>query len=128
MSTWWIDEPYILASSCPTNDALKNLYRENFRIVISLLHEAEQPPRYDPAIIAAIGYRRYNIPVSERGFPTHHQVDAFLRILENRHPHEKVIVHCMHGKQRTKSMAAAYLSSKGRAEEPIESRISLNNK
>jgi hypothetical protein len=126
MSTWWIDEPYILASSCPTDDVLKNLYRENFRIVISLLHEAEEPPCYNPGMISAIGYRRYNIPISERGFPTHRQVDAFLKILENRHPHEKVIVHCMHGKKRTRTMAAAYLSSKDRAEETTESRISRN--
>lgn len=126
MNTWWIDEPYILASNCPTDDVLKNLYRENFRIVISLLHESEQPPRYDPVMIAAIGYRRYNIPVSESGFPTHHQINAFLRILENRHPHEKVIVHCMHGKQRTKTMAAAYLNAKGQAKEPMAKRATLS--
>jgi predicted protein tyrosine phosphatase len=123
MSTWWIDEPFILASSCPTDDVLKNLYRENFRIVISLLHEAEQPPSYDPAMISTIGYKRYNIPISERGFPTTRQVETFLRVIEDRDPQEKVIVHCMHGNKRTKTMAAAYLIAKGLAEETVVDRL-----
>ena len=93
MNTWWIDEPFLLAGSCPTDDVLKNLYQDNFRIVISLLHEAEQPPRYDPLTISAIGYKRFNIPVSERGFPTNDQVSTFLKLVENRNAEEKVLVH-----------------------------------
>jgi atypical dual specificity phosphatase len=126
MSSWWIDEPFILASSCPTDDVLKNLYQENFRIVISLLHEAEQPPFYDPAMISTIGYKRYNIPISERGFPTNRQVETFLKVIQNRDPEEKVIVHCMHGNKRTKTMAAAYLISQGLAEETVVNRLYLN--
>jgi len=126
MNTWWIDEPFILAGSCPTDDVLKNLYQDNFRIVISLLHEAEQPPRYDPLTISAIGYRRFNIPVSERGFPTNHQVSTFLKLVENRDPGEKVLVHCMQGNKRTKTMAAAYLLSKGLKEDVIINKLYLN--
>lgn len=123
MNTWWIDEPDILASSCPTADALKALYHQNFRIVVSLLHEREQPPIYDPVAISNIGYKRYNIPIPESGFPTKQQVKIFLNLTKNRQYGERILVHCMHGQKRTKTMAAAYLLSKGLAAEDIVNRL-----
>jgi len=43
MSTWWIDEPFLLGSGNPSDAELQELYEKGFRIIISLLDDIKQP-------------------------------------------------------------------------------------
>ena len=58
MDTWWIDNPHLLGSRNPTLADLEQLRRDGFEVLISLLKEDEQSPRYDVAQAAALGFRK----------------------------------------------------------------------
>ena len=77
MIAWWIEKPIILACSCPTDRQLLMLYREGFRIIISLIDEREEPPLYDRKTANDIGFVRHNIPVAEGRLPTNSQIERF---------------------------------------------------
>ncbi len=113
MSTWWIDEPFLLGSSNPDTAQLEDLYRDGFRIIVSLLDENEQRPRYDPGNAVALGFKRYPIPIRDLGIPSLEKVYEFLDYLKRAKPPEKVLVHCEGGSGRTGTMAAAYWIVKG---------------
>ena len=55
MSQWWIDEPKFLGGSNPMTDDLKELYKQGFRTIISLLDESEQRPNYNAKETEAMG-------------------------------------------------------------------------
>jgi hypothetical protein len=55
--------------------------RDGFEVLISLLKEDEQPPRYDVARAVALGFRRYNIPVKDFCPPTVAQLEHFLSLI-----------------------------------------------
>jgi atypical dual specificity phosphatase len=113
MSTWWIDEPFLLGSSTPSEAHLQNLYRQGFRIIISLLDDTEQPPRYDSRHTIALGFKRYSIPIPDFGAPSLDQVYKFIDWLAAVPRVEKVLVHYEGGAGRTGTMAAAYWIAKG---------------
>lgn len=46
MDTWWIHNPHLLGSRNPTLADLQQLRRDGFEVLISLLKEDEQSPRY----------------------------------------------------------------------------------
>jgi hypothetical protein len=58
MDTWWIDNPHLLGSLNPNLVDLEQLRRNDFEVLISLLKEDEQSPRYDVARAVALGFRR----------------------------------------------------------------------
>jgi hypothetical protein len=54
MDTWWIDNPHLLGSRNPTTADLEQLRRDGFTVLVSLLKEDEQSPRYGPDRSAAL--------------------------------------------------------------------------
>ena len=113
MDTWWIDEPRLLGSGNPTDRDLEELRRRGFTVLVSLLPEETQPPRYDVGRAAGLGFARYNIPVEDFHPPTVDQLEAFVALIESLPPGTKTIVHCEAGLGRTGTFAAAYWVAKG---------------
>ncbi len=116
MLAWWIDEPTILACSCPTDRQLLRLYREGFKIIVSLIDEREELPIYDRKSASDIGFERHNIPVSEGRFPTVSQIERFKQLANLADHNQRIIVHCLSGDQRTGAMAMAWWMSQGMSE------------
>ena len=123
MSTWWIEEPYLLGSHNPTNRELAQLRKVGFNVLISLLQESEQPPRYDIVYAQALGYQRYNFPVRDFTPPTIEQLEQFIALFDQSAASEKMILHCEGGLGRTGTFAAAYWVAKGMTAEAAVHRI-----
>jgi atypical dual specificity phosphatase len=113
MSMWWIDEPFLLGSSNPTDTDLERLRHEGFKVVVSLLDENEQAPRYDPGRAQAAGYVRHNISIRDFHAPSVSQLQKFIEFVQAVDSDAKVLVHCEGGSGRTGTMAAAYWIAKG---------------
>jgi atypical dual specificity phosphatase len=113
MSSWWIDEPFVLGSSNPTTGQLKKLYQQGFRSIISLLDEGEQSPHYNIEEMEGMGFRRFSIPVKDFSAPRLDDFRAFLEAVHHALNEGKVLVHCEAGLGRTGTMAAAYWIDKG---------------
>jgi protein-tyrosine phosphatase len=113
MDAWWIDAPRVRGSANPTNADLERLRDDGFEILVSLLDEEKQPPRYDVAGLTALGYTRYNIAVRDFGPPTVEQLERFVRLIGAAPPGAKIIVHCEGGSGRTGTFAAAYWVTQG---------------
>jgi hypothetical protein len=54
MDTWWIDKPHLLGSRNPASTDLEQLRGDGFGVLVSLLCEEEQAPRYDIAHATAL--------------------------------------------------------------------------
>jgi protein-tyrosine phosphatase len=113
MDAWWIEEPRLLGSANPTSTDLERLRGDGFEILVSLLDEQEQAPRYDVARAARLGYARHNIAVGDFGPPTVEQLERFVKLVDAGPPGAKMIVHCEGGSGRTGTFAAAYWVAKG---------------
>ncbi len=113
MGNWWIDEPFVLGSSNPNDADLESLYSDGFRLVVCLLDEQEQSPRYDPVRAVRFGYTRQNIPVRDFHAPSVVQLKQFVDLVRSVGANSKVVVHCEGGTGRTGTMAAAYWIAKG---------------
>lgn len=128
MLAWWIEEPTILACSCPTDRQLLRLYREGFRAILSLIDEREELPIYDRKTANDIGFQRHNIPVSEGRLPTAGQIERFKRLACLADHEQRIIVHCLSGDQRTGAMAMAWWMSKGMSEEAARKELYTRRK
>lgn len=115
MDTWWIDKPYLLGSNNPSDADIETLRGDGFGVLVSLLCEETQPPRYDLARVRALGFERHNIPVRDLHPPTVGQLEQFVKIVGALPPGAKTVVHCQGGIGRTGTVAAAYLIAKGMA-------------
>lgn len=113
MDTWWIDQPFLLGSSNPTDADLDRLQREGFRVIICLLDETKEPPRYEPARARALGYMRHSIPVRDFRAPSIAQLEEFVDLVQAAGVQTRSVVHCEGGSGRTGTMAAAYWIAKG---------------
>ena len=113
MDGWWIDEPCLLGSGNPTSADLERWRGDGFGVLVSLLDEEEQAPRYDVARAAALGYVRHNIAVRDYSPPTVEQLERFVRLARGGPPGSRIIVHCQGGTGRTGTFAAAYWVGKG---------------
>lgn len=113
MDTWWIDKPHLLGSRNPTDDDLEQLRRDGFSVLLSLLCEEEQLPKYDLARAESSGLKRISIPVKDFCPPTVAQLGEFVDIVERLPAGAKVIVHCQGGSGRTGTFAAAHWIARG---------------
>ena len=113
MDTWWIDSPHLMGSSNPTLTDLEQLRGGGFAVLVSLLKEEEQAPRYDISRVTALGFERHNIPVKDFCPPTVEQLEQFVALAASMPPNAKMVVHCEGGSGRTGTFAAAYLIAKG---------------
>jgi len=113
MDTWWICEPHLLGSRNPTTAELEQLRGEGFQLLVSLLQEEEQAPKYDIATVEALGFVRHNIPVKDFHPPTIHQLEQFVELIEKLSAGAKAIIHCEGGTGRTGTFAVAYRIAKG---------------
>lgn len=113
MDTWWIDNPHLLGTRNPTDADLEQLRRNGFGVLVSLLNEDEQPPKYGVGRATALGFERHNIPVEDFGPPTVEQLEQFVRLIAELRPGVKAVVHCEGGTGRTGTFAAAYWVAKG---------------
>jgi protein-tyrosine phosphatase len=119
--TWWIDEPYLLGSGNPAVTDLEQLQRQGFGVLISLLVETKQSPRYDVDRASALGFVRHNIPVEDFCAPTVEQLEQFAALISGLPPEVRTVVHCEGGRGRTGTFAAAHWVTKGlTASEAIE--------
>ena len=113
MDTWWIDKPHLLGSRNPTDTDLEQLRGDGFGILVSLLCEEEQAPRYGITRATALGYVRYNIGVQDFCPPTVEQLEQFVKLIDGLSPGIKTIIHCEGGTGRTRTFAVAYWVTKG---------------
>ena len=82
-------------------------------MLVSLLLEQEQPPRYDLARVGALGFTRHNIPVKDFHPPTASQLATFVDLIERQPSGMRFVVHCEGGTGRTGTFAAAYWIARG---------------
>jgi protein-tyrosine phosphatase len=102
-----------MGSRNPTVADLEQLRADGFSVLISLLREDDQAPRYDVARATALGFVRHNIPVKDFHPPTVDQLRRFVTLIRELPQGAKTVVHCEGGTGRTGTFAAAYWVAKG---------------
>jgi len=113
MDTWWIDKPHLIGSRNPTLGDLEHLNQDGFGVLVSLLDEQEQSPKYDVNRAMGLGFVRHNIPVKDFHPPTVVQLEQFVDLVDGLPTGAKTVVHCEGGTGRTGTFAAAYWIAKG---------------
>jgi atypical dual specificity phosphatase len=125
MSLWWIDEPLIIGSTNPTQNVVNDFMRTGGTVIVSLLNEPMEPPRYRIASVEEGGCSRYNFPVPDFQAPTLEQLKAFARLLQQLPSSSKMLVHCEGGLGRTGTFAAAYWIWRGLSSSKAIAKISV---
>jgi atypical dual specificity phosphatase len=113
MATWWIDEPFLVGSSNPTDEELAHLRADGFALLVCLLDPTEQRPRYDIDAARQAGWSCHTIPIKDFRAPSIEQLDEFVRFVDGAGGQTKILVHCEGGFGRTGTMAAAYWIARG---------------
>jgi len=111
--TWWIDQPFVLASSNPGNDELGQFRVQGFRVVASLLEEDKEPPKYAKKSAAVAGWATYSMPIEAGGAPSIDRLGAMMARLKVYAKGTKILIHCESGTGRAALIGAAYWISKG---------------
>jgi atypical dual specificity phosphatase len=128
VDTWWIHEPHLLGARNPAGDDLEQLRRDGFTVLISLLREDQQRPRYDIARATTLGFVRHNIPVEDFCPPTVDQLEEFVKLIGGLPTGTKAIVHCEGGTGRTGTFAAAYWIARGMTVAEAIARVRRNRR
>ena len=113
LNQWWIDAGRILASENPRDKELDALRTQGFEIVISLLDEQQQQPRYTVLNAENAGWKRHVLPIPESKAPSLDQLERFATIVKAVPPLTKILVHCSTGRGRAATIGAAYWIMRG---------------
>src|SRR5689334_6865448 len=98
---WWVDEPLVRGSANPTDEDLQALRAQGFTLVVSLLEENKQPPKYEKESAINAGWIIHSIPIAEDHAPSLEQIRNFMNLLETLAHETKVLIFCKSGKGRT---------------------------
>ena len=121
LNAWWIHADRVLASGNPTDSDLAGLSGKGFTVIISLLDERRERPKYDVAKALVQGWTRHKVEIPESGTPSLDQLHEFVRLIRTAPPEVKILVHCGTGAGRAATMGAAYWIGQGLpAEEAID--------
>ena len=123
--SWWIDQPFLLASSNPNHDELARLRLQGFRVLVSLLEESKEPLAYGKKSAAVAGWSTYSMPIAEGGVPTLDQLGSLMARLKVYSKGTKIVIHCDTGMGRTALIGAAYGISKGLTMSQAMARLAL---
>jgi protein-tyrosine phosphatase len=110
---WWVDEPIVMACSNPSDQQLARLRALGFSVLVSLLEEKMQPPRYDKKSAALAGWAIHSIPIEEGGAPSLDHLCRFTAWMKTLPEGAKVLIHCESGLGRSAFMGAVYWIAKG---------------
>jgi protein-tyrosine phosphatase len=95
--SWWIDEPMVLASSNPSDDELARHRVHGFSVLISLLDEQRQAPRYDKQAASLAGWTVHSLPIEEGGAPSLDRLSQFAALLTALPERTTMLIHCDSG-------------------------------
>ena len=110
-----------MACANPTDKELEVLRAQGFAVMISLLDEQQQQPRYNVVDSERAGWVRHVLPIREGEAPSLDQLERFRKIIQALPPDTKVLIHCSTGRGRAATFGAAYWIVKGSsATEPIK--------
>jgi protein-tyrosine phosphatase len=102
-----------MASSNPSDQDLARLRVQGFSVLVSLLEEKKQPPRYDKKSAAVAGWAISSIPIEEGGAASHEQLAEFIGQMRAIPKGTKVLLHCESGLGRSAFMGAVYWIANG---------------
>ncbi len=77
--TWWIDEPWVMASSNPSDQDLAHIRSHGFGVLVSLLDE-NQCPNYDKKSAELADWILYALPIKENCAPTPREINKFAKL------------------------------------------------
>lgn len=108
--TSWIDDNLAMAPM-PTEDQIEDL-AQTFKAVVTLIEDWQFG--YDPQLWHNFGTAMLHLPVPDFGIPHLEELsEAVDWINREIAAGKKVLVHCLVGRGRSGTVAAAYLISKG---------------
>ena len=113
MNDWWIHKGRILACANPTDNELRHLRAQGFAVMISLLDEQQQQPRYNVADAERAGWERHVLAIREGEAPSLDQLERCRKIIQALPPNTKVLIHCSTGRGRAATFGAAYWIMRG---------------
>src|SRR5947209_17879444 len=87
---------------------LEDLRAQGFAVMISLLDEQQQQPRYNVADAERAGWERHVPPIREGEAPSLDQLERFRKIIQALPPNAKVLIHCSTGLGRAATLGADY--------------------
>ena len=102
-----------MACANPTDKELEDLRAQGFAVVISLLDEQQEQPRYHVADAEIAGWVRHVLPIPEGEAPSLDQLERFRRIIQALPPNTKVLIHCSTGLGRAATFGAGLLDCEG---------------
>jgi protein tyrosine phosphatase (PTP) superfamily phosphohydrolase (DUF442 family) len=77
--TWWIDEPFVIGASNPSDQDRDQLLADGFGMIFSFLEEEKQPPKYNKQSAVAAGLTVYSFPIAEGGVASLDQLSEFMQ-------------------------------------------------
>src|SRR5438552_13958675 len=105
--TWWIDEPWVMASSNPSDQDLAHLRSHGFGVLVSLLDE-NQCPNYDKKSAELADWILYALPIKENCAPSPREISKFAKLRRALPEGTKILLHSESGLGRSAFMGASY--------------------